>query len=427
MQKRTLMSILVAAVASAVLLTGVQALELQAAPESEGFSSERLARIGAVMRAEIDKGTMPGAVTLIARHGKIVHVEAHGSLDPAKTTPMTMDAVFRAFSMTKPFVSVAAMMLVEQGRMKLSDPIATWLPEFKEMKVLIEQKDAAGQVTREPVPAERPITVQDLLRHTSGFAYADNAPFPEIKDAYHQADIESRETDVSPDELVQRLAAIPLAWQPGTRWQYGVSTDVLGVLLERLTGQRLDLLLNEMLFQPLEMKDTSFQVKPEQLARLADAFDSDPLKARGWKSSRVEADPGKRYRQGGGGAVSTAADYFRFAQMLVNGGALDGVRLLSRKTVAYMLSDHIPGFPGGPMGGTGPGYGFGLGFAVRRQDGFAVVPGSTGDAMWSGFGGTSFTIDPQEQIVGVFMAQAPTPRLHTRFLFKNLLYGALVL
>jgi CubicO group peptidase (beta-lactamase class C family) len=426
MKTRFLTSILIAAAASVVLLTDLHALEQRAAPESEGFSSERLARISPVMRAEIEKGTMPGAVTLIARHGKVVHVEAYGYLDSDKAKPMTTDAVFRLFSMTKPFVSVVAMMLVEQGRMKLSDPISTWIPEFKDMKVLVERKDAVGTVTREPVPAERPITVQDLLRHTSGFAYADNAPFPELKEAYTKADIESRETDMSPEELVQRLAGTPLAWQPGTRWQYGVSTDVLGVLLERLTGQRLDLLLDERLFKPLQMKDTSFQVKPDQRARLADAFDADPLKAQAWQSARVEADPGKRYRQGGGGGVSTAADYFRFAQLLINGGGLDGVQLLSRKTVEYMLSDHIPGFPGSTASTAGPGYGFGLGFAVRRQEGFAVVPGSTGDAMWAGRGGTSFTIDPKEQIVGIFMAQAPTPRQHTRFLFKNLLYGALV-
>jgi CubicO group peptidase (beta-lactamase class C family) len=426
MPKRMFASILIAAAVSAAFLTGVHALEQHAAPESEGFSSERLARINLVMRAEIEKGTMPGAVTLIARHGKVVHVEAHGYLDSGKAKPMTTDAVFRLFSMTKPFVSVVAMMLVEQGRMKLSDPISTWIPEFKDVKVLTEKKDAAGNVSREPVPAERPITVQDLLRHTSGFIYVNNAPFPELKEAYTKADIESRETDVSPDEMVQQLAAIPLAWQPGTRWQYGVSTDVLGIFLERMTGQRLDRLLDEMLFKPLQMKDTSFQVQPEQMARLADAFDADPLKAPSWKAVRVEADPGKRYRLGGAGAVSTAEDYFRFAQMLVNGGDLDGVQLLSRKTVEYMLSDHIPGFPGSTAGATGPGYGFGLGFAVRRQDGFAVVPGSTGDAMWSGAGGTSFTIDPKEQLVGIFMAQAPTPRLHTRFLFKNLLYGTLV-
>jgi CubicO group peptidase (beta-lactamase class C family) len=426
MKKGMLASILVATAVSVVLLSGVLAGVTQVAPESEGFSSERLARIGAVMRAEIDKGTLPGAVTLIARHGKVVHFEAHGYLDSGKTKPMPQDAVFRMFSMAKPFVSVAAMMLVEQGSMKLSDPVSTWIPEFKDMQVLIEKKDAAGHVAREPVPAERPITLQDLLRHTSGFAYADNAPFPELKDAYTKADIDSLETDVSPDELVQRLAGIPLAWQPGTRWQYGVSTDVLGVLLERLTGTRLDVLLAEMIFTPLGMKDTSFQVKPAQMARLADAFDSDPLKAQAWKSTRVEADPGKRYRKGGGGTMSTAADYFRFAQLLVNGGALDGVRLLSRKTVEYILSDHIPGFPDVPGGATGPGYGFGLGFAVRRQEGFAVVPGSTGDALWVGFAGTGFTIDPKEKIVGVFMVQAPTARIPIRFLFKNLLYGALV-
>ena len=426
MKKRLLVSILVAAAVSAALLSSVPAHAPQVAPESEGFSAERLARLSAVLRAEIDRGTMPGAVTLIARHGKVVHFEAHGYLDPGKTKPMTTDAVFRVFSMTKPFVSVAAMMLIEQGRMKLSDPVATWIPELKDMWVLVEKKDAAGNVTREQMPAERPMTVQDLLRHTAGFTYASSAPFPELKDAYTKADIESRETDVSPEELVQRLAGIPLAWQPGTRWEYGVSTDVLGILLERLSGKRLDLLLAEMIFQPLEMKDTSFQLQPEQRARLADGFDADPLKAPSWKWVRVEADPGKRYRLGGAAAVSTTADYFRFVQMLVNGGALDGVRLLSRKTVEYMLSDHIPGFAGSTVGTTGPGYGFGLGFGVRRQEGFAVVPGSTGDAMWAGLGGTSFTIDPKEQIVGVFMAQAPTPRLHTRLLFKNLLYGALV-
>ena len=423
MTKGILAPILVAVVASMAFLTGAQA---QMMPESQGFSPERLARIKSVMRAEIDKGTMPGAVTLIARDGQIVHLEAHGYLDAAKTKPMTKDAVFRAFSMTKPFVSVAAMMLVERGSIQLRDPVSTWLSELKDMKVLVEKRDAAGNVTRDTVNAERPITVHDLLRHTSGLTYMGSAPFPEIKDAYSKADIESRDTDVSPEEFLKRLGGIPLAWQPSTRWEYGLSTDVLGVLLERVSGKRLDILLDEMIFNPLKMKDTSFQVKPAQMARLADAFDSDPLKAPSWKLARVEAEPGKRYRLGGAGAVSTAQDYFRFAEMLVNGGELDGARLLSRKTVEYMLSDHIPGFPGSTAGTTGPGYGFGLGFGVRRQDGFGVVPGSTGDAMWAGLGGTSFTIDPREKIVGVFMAQAPTPRLHTRFLFKNLLYGALV-
>jgi CubicO group peptidase (beta-lactamase class C family) len=395
-------------------------------PESQGMASDRLARIAPVMKQEIDKGTMPGAVTLIARNGRIVHFEAHGFLDSGKTRPMPKDAVFRAFSMTKPFVSVAAMMMVEQGKFQLRDPVTNFLPELKDLKVMVEKRDAAGNITRETEPAARPITIQDLLRHTSGFTYAASSPYPEIREAYNKLDIEGRETDISPDDFIKRLATVPLAYQPGTRWEYGISTDVLGVLLERAAGKPLHLLLDEMIFKPLKMKDTSFQVTPEQMPRLADAYDTDPQKTSLWKWVRVEADPAKRYRLGGAGTVTTAADYLRFAQMMLNGGELDGVRLLSRKTVEYMLSDHIPGLAGTPAPTTGPGYGFGLGFGVRRQDGFAIAPGSTGDAMWAGAGGTSFTIDPREKIVGVFMAAAPTPRLHTRNLFKNLIYGAVV-
>jgi len=395
-------------------------------PEMQGFSPERLNRIASVMKAEIEKGTMPGAVSLISRNGKIVHLEAHGYLDAAKTKPMGKNAVFRAFSMTKPLTSVAAMSLVEQGKISLRDPISTWMPEFKEMKVYSERQDERGKTTREAVPARKPITVQDLLRHTSGFTYSGSAPFPEMKEAYEKADIESRDTDLSPEEFVKRLAAIPLAYEPGTRWEYGVSSDVLGVLVERVSGKRLDQYLDELVFKPLQMKDTSFQASSEQLPRLADAFDSDPQKTNLWKGARVEADPGKRYRFGGAGSVTTAEDYLRFAQMMLNKGQLDGVRILSRETVEYMMSDHIAGLQGSPFPSTGPGYGFGLGFAVRLQEGVSWVPGSTGDAMWAGAGGTVFTIDPKEKIIGILMTAAPSTRLQTRFLFKNLLYAALV-
>lgn len=396
------------------------------AGEVQGLSQERLARIAPVMKDEIAKGTIPGAVTLIARNGQIVHFEAHGFIDAAKTKPIAKDTVFRAFSMTKPFTSVAAMVLVENGKMSLRDPISNWMPELKQMSVLTEQTDDRGRTTRVAVPAKRAITVQDLLRHTSGFTYSNSAPFPELKDAYEKADIESRNSDVSPEEFIKRLATIPLAYEPGTRWEYGVSTDVLGVLVERVSGKRLDQYLDEILFKPLKMKDTSFQASPEQMPRLADALDTDPQKADAWKWVRVEADPGKRYRLGGAAAVTTAEDYFRFSQMMLNKGQLDGVRVLSRETVEYMMSNHIAGLQGSPTPTTGPGYGFGLGFGVRLHEGVSWVPGSTGDSMWAGAGGTSFTIDPKEKIVGVFMAAAPTPRLHTRFLFKNVLYGALV-
>jgi len=419
-----------------LVLCALLALGITAAPSfhspafeataPQGLSTERLGRIAPVMNAEITKGTMPGAVTLIARNGQIVHLEAHGFLDAAKTKPMTKDAVFRAFSMTKPFTSVAAMVLVEQGKISLRDPISNWMPEFKEIKVLAERTDERGRTSREAVPARRAITVQDLLRHTSGFTYSTSAPFPELKDAYEKADVEAQNTDLSPEEFIKRLSQIPLAYEPGTRWEYGVSTDVLGVLVERVSGKRLDQFMDEVIFKPLKMKDTSFQVTPEQRSRLADAFDTDPQKASYWKWARVEEDPGKRYRLGGAGSVTTAEDFFRFAQMMLNRGQFDGARILSRETVEYMLSDHIVGLQGSPSPTTGPGYGFGLGFGVRLHEGVSWVPGSAGDAMWAGAGGTSFTIDPKEKIVGVFMAAAPTPRLHTRFLFKNLLYGALV-
>jgi len=412
--------------ASCLALLPLPSIASELPPESQGFASERLNRIAPAIKDEIAKGTVPGAVTLIARNGKVVHFEAHGFLDAAKTKPMARDAVFRAYSMTKPFTSVAAMALVEQGKMSLRDPISNWMPEFKEMKVFNEVRDERGRTSRVATPAKRPITVHDLLRHTAGFTYAGSAPFPELKEAYEKADIETRDSDVSPEEFIKRLAEIPLAYEPGTRWEYSVSTDVLGVLVERVSGKRLDHYLDEILFKPLKMKETSFQASAEQLPRLADALDADPQKAGLWKYARVEADPGKRYRLGGGGTVTTADDFFRFAQMMLNKGQLDGVRILSRETVEYMMSDHIAGLQGSPSPTTGPGYGFGLGFGVRLQEGVSWVPGSTGDAMWAGAGGTSFTIDPKEKIVGVFMSAGPNTRLHTRFLFKNLLYAALV-
>ncbi|CAN5780648.1 serine hydrolase domain-containing protein [soil metagenome] len=388
-----------------------------------GFAEERLGRIAEAMEREIEDGTMPGAVTLIARGGEIAHLEAHGHLDGDASRPMQTDALFRAFSMTKPIVSVAAMMLVEEGRVSLRDPISTWLPEFESMTVLVEAGEGENGEFEE-VPAERAITVHDLLRHTAGFGYANNVP-PPIATAYAEADIESRETDVSPEDFIARLAEIPLVEQPGTVWHYGLSTDVLGVVLERVTDMRLDDLLAEMIFEPLGMADTMFQVGEADAERLADAFEDDPQRESQWQWVRVEEDPGARYRLGGAAVVTTAEDFFRFAQMVLNGGELDGTRLLAPKTVDLMLSDHIAELEGDPFPTTGPGYGFGLGFGVRKHDGVSWVPGSVGDAMWAGAGGTSFTIDPREEIVGVFMAAAPTPRLHTRFLFKTLIYGAM--
>ncbi len=386
--------------------------------EAEGVSAERLARIPPVMRAEIDKGTFPGAVTLVARNGRVVHHEAIGYLDAAKTRPMTKDAIFRLASMTKPLVSVAAMMLVEQGTLKINDPVVTWLPELKDLKV----ETAAGDVA-----LTRPITVQDLLRHTAGMVYAGSTRSPRIKKMYEELNIESLERDITAAEVLKNLGTIPLAHQPGTFWEYSISVDVLGLLLERVTKKNLDVLLREMLTEPLGMTDTAWWVSLEKRARLAETLDSDPQKAAMLKSYRQYDNPAVRtYLKGGAGMVGTAGDYMKFLQMVANGGEYAGRRYLSKKTVEFMLSDHTPGMGGTTIASTGPGYAFGLGFAVRAHDGFAWTPGSKGDAMWAGAWGTSFWIDPKEKLVGILMTQSPSTRVQTRMLFKNLVYAAVV-
>jgi CubicO group peptidase (beta-lactamase class C family) len=384
----------------------------------EGFSSDRLARIGYSMKEQVEQSMFPGAVTLVARNGKVVHSESHGYLDAAKTKPMTKDTLFRLASMTKPLVTVAAMMLVEQGKMKLNDPIVSYLPELKDLKVETPNGD---------VPLNRPIWVQDLMRHTAGFVYAGSTKSPRIKKLYEDLNIESREVDITAEQMLKNLGQIPLAHQPGTFWEYSISVDVLGLLVERAAKKPLDAVLRELLLDPLGMKDTTWWVAADQAPRMAESLDSDRLKVDMLKSYRQSYNPlGKSYFKGGAGMVGTAADYLRFAQMMVNGGELDGKRYLSRKTVEFMLSQHTLGMGGTTIGTTGPGYGFGIGFGVRLDEGMGWVPGSRGDAMWAGAWGTSFWIDPKEKLVGILMAQGPSNRVHTRMLYKNLVYGALV-
>ena len=384
----------------------------------QGLSRARLARIGPSMKAQIDNNMFPGAVTLVARHGQIVHFEAHGYQDAGKSVPLKKDALFRLASMTKPIVTVAAMMLVEQGKMKLGDPIANWLPELKDLKV----ETASGDVA----PA-RPVWVQDLMRHSAGFVYAGSTKSARIKEGYEKGNIEARETDISGDAMLKNLGQIPLAHQPGTFWEYSIAVDVLGLLVERVAGKPLDAVLQELLFAPLGMTDTAFWVPPQKTGRIAEALDTDKLKAEMLKSYRIFANPaGVSYFKGGAGLVGTAADYIKFAQMVANGGEFQGKRYLSKKTVEFMLSEHTVGMGGTTFASTGPGYGFGLGFAVRTHDGMAWVPGSKGDAMWAGAWGTSFWIDPKEGLVGILMSQGPSTRVHSRMLYKSLVYGAMM-
>jgi CubicO group peptidase (beta-lactamase class C family) len=384
----------------------------------QGLSKARMARIAPAMQEQVAKGMFPGAVTLIARGGKVVHFEAHGYQDAARTKAMSKDTLFRLASMTKPIVTAAAMMLVEQGKLKLNDPVVSWLPELKDLKV----ETPAGDV-----PLARPIWVQDLMRHTAGFVYAGGTKSARIRDLYEKGNIEAREVDITGDEMLKNLGQIPLAHQPGTVWEYSIAVDVLGLLIERVAKKPLDAILKEMLLDPLGMKDTAFWVAPDKAARLAEALDSDPLKAGMLKSYRDSANPaGKSYFKGGAGLIGTAEDYLKFCQMMVNGGEYQGKRYLSRKTVEFMLSNHTVGIAGSPFPTTGPGYAMGLGFGVRLDEGMGWTPGSKGDAMWAGAWGTSFWIDPKEKLVGILMAQGPSFRGQTRMLYKDLVYGALV-
>ena len=391
-----------------------------------GLSDVRLARIETALKKEVEQGKLPGAVVMLSRRGKVVYSGAFGFQDPVKKTPMRTDAIFRIYSMTKPLVSVAAMMLVEDGVVQLTDPVSKFLPAFKELKV------STGTAE---VPAERQMTVQDLLRHSAGLAYGELTKNSTVKDMLSKAglvkpgvrDYDTR--DLTPAEQVERLSRIPLIHQPGTTWEYSLASDVLGRVVEAASGQRLGDFLAERLFKPLKMVDTAFWVPQEKLERLAQPFETDPASGNRYPLIDVSAPP--KNDSGGAGAVSTAMDYLRFGQMLLNGGSLEGQRVMSRSTIKLMTSDHLGTritaslSPGELLLGT-PGYTFGLGFAVRQTDGIAGVHGSAGEFMWAGYAGTYFWVDPKEEIVGVYMSQAPSPaRSYYRKLIKQLVYQAI--
>lgn len=388
-----------------------------------GFSDERLAAITRIMQADIDARRIPGAVMLIESNGEIAYEQALGLQDPASGVPMAIDSIFRIYSMTKPIVSVGVMMMVEDGKLLISDPVSKYLPELKDLKVGIEKISVDGKPVLELVPAKQEMTVQDLLRHTSGLTYGI---FGEslVKSEYIKSGVESRR--VTSADFMQRLSQLPLAYQPGTVWEYSRSTDVLGVLLERLSGLTLDSYLKQRILMPLKMHETGFSVEPSQQHRIAEPFATDPDSG---KPIRL-LDPRNRpsFLSGGGGMVSTLHDYLRFARMLLNEGELDGARILSRKTLQYMTSDHLSSIPRATEGDSylpGAGYGFGLGFAVRTATGAAKTAGTIGDYLWSGLAGTYFWIDPHEKMVAIFLMQAPEQRDHYRQLYRNLVYAAM--
>jgi CubicO group peptidase (beta-lactamase class C family) len=364
-----------------------------------------------VLRREVASGRLPGAVTMVARRGQIALFEAIGQQDPAAGTPMKTDSIFRIYSMTKPVVSVAVMMLMERGQLLLSDPVSRWLPEYKNQKVATAQG-------LEPVRQEA--TVQDLLRHTAGLTY-EFLGDSNVQRQYGEVKIASRERTNA--EFSQTLAAVPLQFQPGSVWAYSRATDVLGRLVEVVSGQGLGAFVQAEIFGPLGMVDTGFAVPPEQQHRIAEPFAHDPdggVPMKVLEPRQVPAMEG-----GGGGLMSTTMDYARFLQFLRNRGELDGVRLLGPHTVDYMTADHLGSIPA-----TGtllpPGHGFGLGFAVRTQQGVSPVPGSVGLYYWGGIAGTTFFVDPALDLYAMLMIQAPNQRDYYRPLFRDLVYAALV-
>jgi len=380
-----------------------------AKPEQVGLSSERLARITQVLSADVERGQIPGAVVVVARKGRAAYVQAIGFRDKASGAPMTPDAIFRIASMTKPLVTVAALSLYEEGRLLLSDPVSKYIPAFKHLTVGVER-----------APAEREMTIQDLMRHTSGLTYG-NRGTTEIYKMYPESSNASSLT-LTMDEFIERLSKAPLLYQPGTRWEYSLSTDVLGRVVEIVSGKPLGEFLAERIYRPLKMTDTTFLVPADKRARIAQALPTHPETGAEYKL----ADPTvpRKFDCGGGCAVSTAGDYARFAQMLLNRGVLDGARVLAPRTVELMTSDHLGPIARGTTYYAGPGYTWGLGVAVREAKGLSPMAGSAGDYFWPGAFATYWWADPKEEMVVVSMMQSPLGR-HYQQLLRALVFQAI--
>ena len=413
-------------------LASAQALP-KATPESVGMSTDRLARMHAGMQALVDTHQAGGIVALVARDGKMVDVQAFGFQDVDAKTPMKTDSIFRIASMTKPITSVAVMMLFEEGRLALTDPVSKFIPAFRDMKVESRSAEGTGSTL---APARRPITIRDLLTHRSGLTYGflDSA---QVGDAYRTAGVSDglTITDIPLAENVERLAQAPLVSQPGAEWHYSLSTDVLGRVVEVVSGMPLDQFFQQRIFGPLHMTDTSFSVADAKWTRFVNVYTGDgqggirPMKdpeafGNTYMSPMTSYKTGKKYFSGGAGLTSTAQDYSRFAQMLLNGGVLDGARLLGPKTVELMTTSHTLDLHLNNTPVLGAGSEWGLGFKITSDVGATQLPGSVGMYGWSGIYGTFFWVDPKEKLVGVMMVQRyPGPPAAAPF--QSLTYQAI--
>lgn len=402
------------------------------APEAQGFSSERLRRIDRFLRERyVEPGRMPCAQLLVSRRGETIHQSMLGQRDPERGAALAEDTVFRIYSMTKPVASVALMSLVEEGRIALDDPVARHIPAWANQGVF--QAGVPGNfITR---PPERPMLVVDLLRHTSGLTYSFQYR-SNVDAVYRQLDLDNFHGGRDLEEMIESLGKVPLEFSPGTAWNYSVSTDVVGYLVQKVAGKPLDQVLQERIFAPLGMVDTGFYVREDQRGRFAACYETGP---QGRLMLQDDAEKSPFYQppkllSGGGGLVSTAADYQRFAHMLLNGGVLDGVRILGPKTLKLMRANHLPG--GGDLTqhsrslfseSTYAGIGFGLGFAVVFDPVQTLLPSSPGEFYWGGMASTAFWVDPVEEVTAVFMTQLlPSSATMVRRELRSLVYAALI-
>jgi CubicO group peptidase (beta-lactamase class C family) len=425
MIKRRALSIVTLSVVLAFPLTARAADPLpRVAPEDVGLSSQRLALIAKTINAEIARDQLPGAVLMIARRGRLAYVETFGYRDKAAGAPMPADAIFNIASMNKPMTAVAALQLYEQGRLLMDDPLSKYFPKFANMQVAVMDEKKENVVNR--VPATRKITVQDLFRHTSGLIYGGRGTTA-VHKLYPEGSAGPAGT-VSGQEFLDRLAGLPLLYQPGAVWDYGFGLDVLGLIVEQLTEQSLGQYLQENVFKPLGMVDTAFMVPADKLARYARPLPVDPETGKP-QSLRSLANPWK-FECGGGCAVSTASDYMRFALMLMNVGSYGNTRVLGRKTAEYMLANQLGPEVKNLVGNADPtraDYGFGLGLAVRTTEGVVRMMGSVGDFSWPGASGTNWWADPREDMAVVWMAQSPgTIRWKYRQMINALVYQAIM-
>lgn len=404
---------------------------LTTTPEAAGFSSERLERIPKVMQGFVDRGDLSGALTLIARHGQVVHLATTGKMDIEANRPVQADAIFRLYSMTKPVTVVAVLMLLEEGHLLLEDPVAKWLPEFANMKVFVRSDGSSVGSTDlgvEVTDLQRPITIRHLLTHSAGLSYGFETGHP-VDKLYRQANLPGEGSEPLA-EKISRLCKMPLVSQPGDRFWYSVAHDVLGHLIELISGRPLDDFFQERIFGPLGMVDTGFYLRRTNLDRLAALYaprpgNVDPVQ----RLQRIEGPEFDRTARpqtlsGGGGLLGTAADYLNFSQMLLNRGHFDGHQLLSRKTFELLTTPHLP-FPPGEAA-TDLGFEMGLGVAVLTDLSKSNRRGSLGSFGWGGAAGTRFWIDPQEDMLGILMAQTLPGFWRAADLFESLAYAALL-